>query len=112
MPAAALRPCANTRCPTLVPRGYCADCAPMVSKPTERPTAHERGYDSRWQKARKTYLHSHPLCVHCLQQKTVKAATTVDHIIPHRGSQALFWDTDNWQPLCTPCHNAKTAAGQ
>ena len=21
----------------------------------------------------------------------------------------LFWDTDNWQPLCKQCHSAKTA---
>jgi 5-methylcytosine-specific restriction protein A len=33
----------------------------------------------------------------------------VDHIIPHRGDQALFWDEENWQPLCLVCHNAKTA---
>ena len=32
-------------------------------------------------------------------------ATLVDHIIPHKGDQALFWDWRNWQSLCTPCHN-------
>jgi 5-methylcytosine-specific restriction protein A len=32
----------------------------------------------------------------------------VDHIIPHRGNRELFWDTENWQALCTPCHNRKT----
>jgi len=33
----------------------------------------------------------------------------VDHIVPHRGDRALFWDTSNWQPLCKPHHDAKTA---
>ena len=33
----------------------------------------------------------------------------VDHIIPHKGDEALFWDEDNLQSLCTPCHNQKTA---
>ncbi|WP_348271565.1 HNH endonuclease [Bosea sp. Leaf344] len=33
-------------------------------------------------------------------------ATTVDHIIPHRGDRALFWNCANWQPLCTHCHNS------
>lgn len=37
-------------------------------------------------------------------------ASVVDHVIPHRGDKALFWDSDNWQPLCKPCHDRKTAA--
>lgn len=32
-------------------------------------------------------------------------ASVVDHILPHRGDQALFWDKDNWQSLCAECHN-------
>lgn len=33
-------------------------------------------------------------------------ATVVDHIKPHRGNQKLFWDKENWQSLCTKCHNS------
>jgi 5-methylcytosine-specific restriction protein A len=39
----------------------------------------------------------------------VVAATVVDHVVPHRGDQRLFWDTANWAPSCKPCHDAKTA---
>jgi 5-methylcytosine-specific restriction protein A len=40
----------------------------------------------------------------------VKAATVVDHIIPHQGDMTLFWDADsNWQSLCKTCHDRKTA---
>lgn len=35
-------------------------------------------------------------------------ATVVDHIIPHRGDQKLFWDQRNWQSLCKQCHDRKT----
>ena len=28
-----------------------------------------------------------------------------DHVTPHRGDAALFWDRDNLQPLCIPCHS-------
>ena len=35
-------------------------------------------------------------------------ATVVDHIVPHRGDQKLFWDQNNWQPLCKSCHDKKT----
>lgn len=76
---------------------------------TFRGTAAQRGYNSRWRKARLTYLGSNPLCAHCEAQGRIVPATEVDHITPHRGDQALFWDTDNWQPLCKPCHSAKTA---
>ena len=38
-------------------------------------------------------------------------ATVVDHVIPHRGDQKLFWDEDNWQALCKSCHDRKTGHG-
>jgi len=28
-----------------------------------------------------------------------------DHIKPHRGDEALFWDEANLQTLCKPCHD-------
>ena len=33
----------------------------------------------------------------------------VDHIEPHKRDQRLFWDTSNWQSMCKPCHDSKTA---
>ncbi|HBP4947635.1 HNH endonuclease [Pseudomonas aeruginosa] len=78
-------------------------------------TSTERGYDYRWQQAREQYLRDHPLCVYCERKGLVTAANTVDHIVAHRGDQDLFWDQDNWQPLCGPCHSsvkqAEEAAG-
>ena len=65
-----------------------------------RPPARERGYDHEWRKARIAYLAEHPHCRMCSAP-----ATTVDHIIRHRGDRALFWNRANWQPLCAPCHN-------
>lgn len=29
----------------------------------------------------------------------------VDHKVPHKGDQVLFWDHDNWQPVCFDCHD-------
>ena len=40
----------------------------------------------------------------CADGGEVRAASVVDHIRPHRGDQTLFWDQDNWQPLCKDCH--------
>ena len=74
----------------------------------DRKTTAEKGYGSRWQKARAVYLQSHPLCVRCLAKGRYVKATVVDHIIPHRGDRKLFWDRDNWQALCKSCHDSKT----
>ena len=76
---------------------------------SRRESSSKRGYNSRWQKARLTYIKHNPLCVHCLAEGITKLATDVDHIIPHKGSQALFWQTSNWQALCHECHSIKTA---
>lgn len=72
----------------------------------EGKTTAQRGYGSRWQKARAGFLRSHPLCVMCLREGKTTAAQVVDHIKPHRGNQALFWSRDNWQPLCKQCHDS------
>ena len=74
-----------------------------------RKTAAQRGYGSRWQKARATFLDRNPLCRECDKAGRVVVATVVDHITPHKGDQALFWDTDNWQPMCKRHHDEKTA---
>ena len=67
--------------------------------------AARRGYDSRWRIRRAHYLQQHPLCVMCNVAGRVAAATIVDHIVPHKGDQRLFNDTNNWQSLCKPCHD-------
>ncbi|BFM78631.1 HNH endonuclease [Acinetobacter baumannii] len=66
----------------------------------------ERGYGYRWQKARERFLRSNPLCVYCEAKGLVVVATVVDHIIPHRGDQEIFWDEMNWQALCSKCHSS------
>ena len=66
----------------------------------------KRGYNYKWQKARKVYLIENPLCVFCSNREEIKAADVVDHIQPHKGDDKLFWDAGNWQPLCKQCHDS------
>ena len=73
---------------------------------TSKQTSGQRGYDYRWQQAREQYLMEHPLCVFCQAEGRAVAANVVDHKIAHRGDQELFWDRDNWQSLCPPCHSS------
>jgi len=74
-----------------------------------RPSASRRGYNARWQRARAYQLKIEPLCRLCKNKGITKLAKVVDHIIPHKGNYALMWDNSNFQSLCTPCHNTKTA---
>jgi 5-methylcytosine-specific restriction enzyme A len=76
----------------------------------QRPSAARRGYGPRWRRARAAFLARHPLCVACRAQGRVVTATVVDHLVPHRGDQRLFWDEANWAPSCKPCHDRKTAS--
>ena len=73
-------------------------------------TTAQRGYGGKWQAYRLKFLERNPLCDMCHSQGKVTAATVVDHVVDHRGSQALFWDKANHQALCKPCHSVKTAA--
>lgn len=70
-----------------------------------RGSAHSRGYNGRWAKARLGYLAHHPLCCCHLANGLTEAATVVDHVQPHDGNMLLFWDSANWQPLCKWCHD-------
>lgn len=80
-----------------------------------RENAAERGYDRRWRDARARYLSEHPLCAECTRRGRVTPARVVDHVVPHKGDQLLFWDETNWQSLCDytsryNCHGKKTAS--
>ncbi len=107
MPRKPKRPCRHPGCPRLSDSVYCEEHHALYA----RDSANERGYDSRWRKARKLFLRKHPLCASCMKENKLTPATVVDHIIPHRGDAKLFWDESNWQPLCKDCHDHKTGCG-
>lgn len=62
-------------------------------------------YGERWKKCRRLFLDDNPWCVKCRGAGLKTPADHVDHIVPHRGSYDLFWDENNWQPLCEEHHN-------
>lgn len=104
--------CRQSSCPVLLDvAGYCDKHVRQLRSQSDarRGSSTERGYNGRWQKARATWLRRHPLCAVCDEAGRVVPALVVDHKVPHRGDQSLFWDTSNWQSLCKPCHDTKTA---
>lgn len=104
MPSKPLKPCSKRGCPNLTRERYCDDHKQLNNcYDTNRGSAAQRGYGARWRKARAYYLFQNPICVRCGD-----IATVVDHIVPHKGDMNLFWNLNNWQPLCKTCHDRKT----
>ncbi|WP_424976816.1 HNH endonuclease [Leisingera sp. S232] len=97
-------------CGNIVPHGERCSC--QIKRTRERnrrhdrrrPTASQRGYGGKWRAARDAFLRINDRCA---WPGCGSLATVVDHIIPHRGDDRLFWDRSNWQPLCTSCHSRR-----
>jgi 5-methylcytosine-specific restriction enzyme A len=69
---------------------------------------------ARWKREKSVHLDENPLCVDCLKDGVYSGGSTrrpnhVDHIVPHRGDDTLFWDRTNWQTLCQRHHAIKSA---
>lgn len=107
MPFAALKPCSYPGCQSLVSHGYCeSHKQPEISYHDPRS---QRLYGTkRWQRIRRMQLVKQSFCEECLRANIYEPATDVDHVIPHRGDEKLFWSSP-LQSLCKICHSRKTA---
>lgn len=63
---------------------------------------------NRWRTYSESFRKEHPLCESCQARGIVRPSQVVDHVIPHRGSETLFWDPSNHSAKCHPCHNKKS----
>lgn len=113
------RVCAKLGCPKLAAgrQRYCPEhdrerkhqeSAARREYDDKRGSRHERGYDSKWVKARAGFLEKHPWCVDCLKLGCSVPATEVDHDPPHGGDKRKFWDRSTWFPRCKSHHSSKT----
>lgn len=105
-----LRPCNYPFCHKYAEQGgYCMEHYQLRERTRQKSSKRKRykgaiAYNNnRWSRARISYLMNNPVCAIC-----GKPATEIDHIIPHKGDYELFWNVDNWQPLCHSCHSRKT----
>lgn len=98
MPTAARRPCTYFGCGRLqVEESRCAL--------HQRAGIRQRGYaDPLWSRLRAAHLASSPACVQCGSTHRLN----VDHIVAHKGNEALRLDPSNLQTLCASCHSRKT----
>lgn len=107
MPTAPLNTeCKEYRCrnPKTQRSAYCAEHGGGV---TEVGKANSKLYNQQaWDKIRARQLSKQPLCARCQHEGKITAASTVDHVFPHRRDAAKF-KVNLFQSLCTGCHTLK-----
>lgn len=75
---------------------------------TDKGKANSKLYGQKaWANIRTRQLSKQPLCAKCQSEGKVTAATTVDHVFPHRRDTDAF-KVNLFQSLCTSCHTLKT----
>jgi 5-methylcytosine-specific restriction protein A len=98
-------PCLRPYCSQQAERdGYCRQHAAQLPKRSR----HEAGYDYTWVKFRRVYLTRHPLCVRCLSDERVTAATEIHHRRELRDYPELRFEEENLEALCKSCHSRET----
>jgi 5-methylcytosine-specific restriction enzyme A len=93
--------------------------APRIARPVDAE-GHSRVLEpwrawyhtARWKQLRvATLVRDLFKCRLCARVEGRTALLVCDHRAPHRGDPVKFWDPDNLQTLCKPCHDgAKQAA--
>lgn len=90
-----------------------------------RPSARQRGYDGHWEKARASFLAKpeNQFCARCKERGLLNVGQlrmdgspqtnphrmhlVVNHKVPHKGDQTLFWDRKNWEVACPDHHDIR-----
>lgn len=97
--------------PTRPPRAYPNGQRPTPRPRVRRPSPHQSLYDSpEWKQASKEFRRLHPRC-QCDQHKgkpDAPKSECVDHVTPHHGDHAKFFDRRNWRAMAWRCHTRKT----
>ncbi|GLO78503.1 HNH endonuclease [Sulfitobacter pontiacus] len=63
---------------------------------------------ARWQRLRwSVLLRDNFTCQMCGDVRSDTSQLVADHTIRHGGDPLLFWDDQNLQCLCAPCHNSE-----
>ena len=78
-----------------------------------RPDWH-RWYNTQgWRRLRSLVLERDLFtCRMCGRIEADTSQLVADHVLPHRGDDALFWDAGNVQTLCKGCHDGAKQKGE
>ena len=98
-------PCSWPGCPEVTTERYCDTHrkANYKDQDQRRGSYRERGYSTQWDKVRKIYTRSHPLCERCLARGVARPVAIVHHKVPVAEGGAVL-DMGNLMSLCHSCH--------
>ncbi len=113
MPYAPPRACQTPRCGGVAKiRGRCDACASAAERRRGSQEPWRSLYqDPRWRRLRARVLREARYlcqCEHCAARVIPHAARVVDHLVPHRGDERLFFARENLRAMAKPCHDRKT----
>ena len=106
-----LQYCTEPGCNVRVKRGRC-DVHAIVRRESARPDLDVRRWyrTERWTRLRRAVMVD--AACQCAACGAVTLRIEVDHVVPHHGDPALFWNRANLQALCHDCHTNKTNRGE
>lgn len=98
--------------PTFRSRGQATRREQNKLADVKRGSARERGYDSRWDSASRSFIGRHPLCRYCEvgawgDPARVTPTALTDHLYPPRLFEGVFWLKRLWVPACGECNTRK-----
>lgn len=99
-----------SRLPSLPPR--LAQIAPATEADRSRMRDAQQAWrgwykTARWQRLRWSVLERDQFtCRRCGRIEGDTRLLVADHVQPHRGDEALFWEAGNLQCLCKACHDS------
>lgn len=103
--------CAFPRCGALATSGsHCRVHAARAERLSPLFNVRRWYRTSRWFALRARVLRRQRWCPLCEVDDLQTKTTDCDHIVPHRGDPALFWDETNLQGLCKRHHAQKSGA--
>lgn len=110
MPHKPMHPCSYPGCPNLTHERYCDVHKREENKRYEtydRDEFAKKSYGHTWEKIRKRYVSTHPICEMCFKEGIITPVEHVHHIIPLREGGTN--DDDNLMSLCKSCHSKEHA---
>ena len=109
-----MRFCPEPGCSVIVENGRRCDAhkSKRAIGNTYAAVVHGWYCSKRWKDLRDDMLRAEPFCRECIKHGRRVLTAEIDHIQKHSGDPSLFWNRDNLQGLCKPCHSRKTIDGQ
>lgn len=112
MGVAQVRVCLEQGCPDFTEGTRCDRHRKQKRRASDakRPSAAQRGYDSKWRRTRAEYLRTHPICED--ERGCIQPATDVDHIDGLGPNGPRGHDAENLRAMCHSHHSQRTARDQ